>query len=388
MNTEIKCPHCGQVFQVDETGYANILQQVRTAEFDQELSARIHQLQDSQKANYAALKAQQETALNEATAERDMEIARLKEQLSSKEAEYETAKKLAITEAVSSIAKERDDAQANLKLQKAQAEQERLVLQVKMQEKISTKDEIIKLKDDEIARVKELRATLSTKMIGESLERHCEAEFNKVRMMAFPNAYFEKDNDNVKNEDESKGTKADYIYREFAEDGTELLTICFEMKNEMDTTDEKQKHTNESFFSKLDKDRKKKNCEYAVLVSMLEQDSELYNQGIVDVSYRYPKMFVIRPQFFIALIGILRNAALDTLSYKKQLNVLKNQEVDVTNFENKLLDFQAKFGRNYRLASDKFNDAIDEIDNSIKACTCKARGRKPWRPHLYHYLRR
>lgn len=397
MASEIKCPHCGKVFQVDESGYASILQQVRTHEFEEELrrqakqlkdsqksqlelavnkargeaaesvaakDARIAELEaelrgqrDSQKAQESALKAQQKTRLAEATAERDAQIARLSEQLAAQQSAAQKDTELAVAKAVAQAEKERDEARASLNEERAQAQQEQMSLQNKMQSELAAKDAIIKYKEDEIARVRDMKAQLSTKMVGESLERHCEAEFNKMRMVAFPNAYFEKDNELV------GGTKADYIFREAADDGTEFLSICFEMKNENDETS--TKHKNEDFFKKLDSDRTKKGCEYAVLVSMLEQDSEVYNEGIVDVSYRYPKMFVIRPQFFIPLIGILRNAALGTLEYRQQLAVAKNQELDVTHFEEKLEDFKNKFGRNYELASRKFQSAIDEIDKTI-----------------------
>lgn len=397
MSNEIKCPHCGQVFQVDESGYANILQQVRTSEFDQELQNRINQLKEardkdvelavskakhdsqadiadkdtriaqleaelkglkaSQKAESEAADAKQSQAISEATAQLNAEISKLNEQLNTQKTTFESEKKLAVKEAVSTIEKERDKALSDLELQKATAKQERTALESDLRAQLSTKDEIIQYKDQEIARVKDLKAQLSTKMVGESLERHCEAEFNKIRMAAFPHAYFEKDNDVV------GGTKADYIFREKAEDGTELISICFEMKNESDET--ASKHKNEDFFKKLDSDRTKKNCEYAVLVSMLEQDNEYYNEGIVDVSYKYPKMFVIRPQFFISLISILRNAAKDSLAYRQQLTLIKNQDIDVTNFENALNDFKDKFGRNYDLASRKFSAAIEEIDKSI-----------------------
>ena len=486
---EIKCPHCGKVFQVDERGFADILRQVRTAEFDKEIAQREGMLQEqnAQAVKLAVAKAQQdaqaETAqrdariaeletrlaaekrereqaekssrlehankleaalakkqaeivqlqadvkklsadhdaqnriakaeherlLSDATAQRDAEIAALRQQISSQESafkqqlesqvqqysqkiaankaesarvaaeesaklqqtivaqkqqlesqtqQFRAEKELAVSEARAAAERQRDELAAQVKLQEAQAAQERAALREKMTNELAAKDELIKYKDEEIARVKEMKARLSTKMVGESLERHCETEFNKIRATAFPHAYFEKDNDVV------DGTKGDFVFRETdPATGEEVVSIMFEMKNENDET--RTKHKNEDFFAKLDSDRKKKGCEYAVLCTMLEPENELYNEGIVDVSYRYEKMYVIRPQFFIPIISILRNAALPALQYKTELAEVRNQNIDITNFENSMEDFKTKFARNYDLASRKFQTAIDEIDKTI-----------------------
>lgn len=486
---EIKCPHCGKVFQVDERGFADILRQVRTAEFDKEIAQREGMLQEqnAQAVKLAVAKAQQdaqaETAqrdariaeletrlaaekrereqaekssqlehaneleaalakkqaeivqlqadvkklsadhdaqnriakaeherlLSDATAQRDAEIAALRQQISSQESafkqrlesqvqqysqkiaadkaesarvaaeesaklqqtivaqkqqlesqtqQFKAEKELAVSEARAAAERQRDELAAQVKLQEAQAAQERAALREKMTNELAAKDELIKYKDEEIARVKEMKARLSTKMVGESLERHCETEFNKIRATAFPHAYFEKDNDVV------DGTKGDFVFRETdPATGEEVVSIMFEMKNENDET--RTKHKNEDFFAKLDSDRKKKGCEYAVLCTMLEPENELYNEGIVDVSYRYEKMYVIRPQFFIPIISILRNAALSALQYKTELAEVRNQNIDITNFENSMEDFKTKFARNYDLASRKFQTAIDEIDKTI-----------------------
>lgn len=486
---EIKCPHCGKVFQVDERGFADILRQVRTAEFDKEIAQREGMLQEqnAQAVKLAVAKAQQdaqaETAqrdariaeletrlaaekrereqaekssqlehaneleaalakkqaeivqlqadvkklsadhdaqnriakaeherlLSDATAQRDAEIAALRQQISSQESafkqqlesqvqqysqkiaadkaesarvaaeesaklqqtivaqkqqlesqtqQFKAEKELAVSEARAAVERQRDELAAQVKLQEAQAAQERAALREKMTNELAAKDELIKYKDEEIARVKEMKARLSTKMVGESLERHCETEFNKIRATAFPHAYFEKDNDVV------DGTKGDFVFRETdPATGEEVVSIMFEMKNENDET--RTKHKNEDFFAKLDSDRKKKRCEYAVLCTMLEPENELYNEGIVDVSYRYEKMYVIRPQFFIPIISILRNAALSALQYKTELAEVRNQNIDITNFENSMEDFKTKFARNYDLASRKFQTAIDEIDKTI-----------------------
>lgn len=486
---EIKCPHCGKVFQVDERGFADILRQVRTAEFDKEIAQREGMLQEqnAQAVKLAVAKAQQdaqaETAqrdariaeletrlaaekrereqaekssqiehaneleaalakkqaeivqlqadvkklsadhdaqnriakaeherlLSDATAQRDAEIAALRQQISSQESafkqqlesqvqqysqkiaadkaesarvaaeesaklqqtivaqkqrlesqaqQFRAEKELAVSEARAVAERQRDELAAQVKLQEARAAQEQAALREKMTNELAAKDELIKYKDEEIARVKEMKARLSTKMVGESLERHCETEFNKIRATAFPHAYFEKDNDVV------DGTKGDFVFSETdPATGEEVVSIMFEMKNENDET--RTKHKNEDFFAKLDSDRKKKGCEYAVLCTMLEPENELYNEGIVDVSYRYEKMYVIRPQFFIPIISILRNAALSALQYKTELAEVRNQNIDITNFENSMEDFKTKFARNYDLASRKFQTAIDEIDKTI-----------------------
>ena len=486
---EIKCPHCGKVFQVDERGFADILRQVRTAEFDKEIAQREGMLQEqnAQAVKLAVAKAQQdaqaETAqrdariaeletrlaaekrereqaekssqiehaneleaalakkqaeivqlqadvkklsadhdaqnriakaeherlLSDATAQRDAEIAALRQQLSSQESafkqqlesqvqqysqkiaadkaesarvaaeesaklqqtivaqkqqlesqtqQFRAEKELAVSEARAVAERQRDELAAQVKLQEARAAQEQAALREKMTNELAAKDELIKYKDEEIARVKEMKARLSTKMVGESLERHCETEFNKIRAAAVPHAYFEKDNDVV------DGTKGDFVFRETdPATGEEVVYIMLEMKNENEET--RTKHKNEDFFAKLDSDRKKKGCEYAFLCTMLEPENELYNEGIVDVSYRYEKMYVIRPQFFIPIISILRNAALSALQYKTELAEVRNQNIDITNFENSMEDFKTKFARNYDLASRKFQTAIDEIDKTI-----------------------
>ena len=346
---EIKCPNCGQVFQVDESGYAQIVSQVRDAEFLRELQRQEKALAEKREAELKLIKADQEKT----AAEKDREIARLNAKLENSE----TEKKLAMTEAVQQ--KDAELAEKNEEITRLRSE-----LQLQKQEgelqAQSLKNEysgMLKLKDEQIEQLKDFKAKQSTKMVGESLERHCSDEFNKIRMTAFPNAYFEKDNEAVEN------TKGDFIFREAAEDGTEFISIMFEMKNESDTT--ATKHKNEDFFDKLDKDRKKKKCEYAVLVSTLEADSELYNSGIVDVSYRHEKMYVVRPQMFITIITLLRNAALNSLKYQRELAIVRNQQIDIQNFEENMNTFKEQFGRNYRLASEKFRKAIDEIDKTI-----------------------
>ena len=346
---EIKCPNCGQVFQVDESGYAQIVSQVRDAEFLKELQRQEDALAEKREAELKLIKADQEKT----AAEKDREIARLNAKLENSE----TEKKLAMTEAVQQ--KDAELAEKNEEITRLRSE-----LQLQKQEEElqvqSLKNEysgMLKLKDEQIEQLKDFKAKQSTKMVGESLERHCSDEFNKIRMTAFPNAYFEKDNEAVEN------TKGDFIFREAAEDGTEFISIMFEMKNESDTT--ATKHKNEDFFDKLDKDRKKKKCEYAVLVSTLEADSELYNSGIVDVSYRHEKMYVVRPQMFITIITLLRNAALNSLKYQRELAIVRNQQIDIQNFEENMNTFKEQFGRNYRLASEKFRKAIDEIDKTI-----------------------
>ena len=346
---EIKCPNCGQVFQVDESGYAQIVSQVRDAEFLRELQRQEDALAEKREAELKLIKADQEKT----AAEKDREIARLNAKLENSE----TEKKLAMTEAVQQ--KDAELAEKNEEITRLRSE-----LQLQKQEgelqAQSLKNEysgMLKLKDEQIEQLKDFKAKQSTKMVGESLERHCSDEFNKIRMTAFPNAYFEKDNEAVEN------TKGDFIFREADENGTEFISIMFEMKNESDTT--ATKHKNEDFFDKLDKDRKKKKCEYAVLVSTLEADSELYNSGIVDVSYRHEKMYVVRPQMFITIITLLRNAALNSLKYQRELAIVRNQQIDIQNFEENMNTFKEQFGRNYRLASEKFRKAIDEIDKTI-----------------------
>jgi hypothetical protein len=357
---EIKCPNCGTTFQVDETGYAQILQQVRDKEFEKELERRANALTQKQQDDLKIAKMEQDQKYGKELskkdadlADKDREIERLKAQIKN----ADTEKKLAVSEALQ--AKEKELSEKSTEITKLQSDLELQKKESKLKEtnlEEKHKDEL-RLRDEEIERLKDFKARQSTKMIGESLEQHCQTQFNQIRMTAFPNAYFEKDND------ARTGSKGDFIFREAAEDGTEFLSIMFEMKNEMDTT--ATKHKNEDFLKELDKDRKEKNCEYAVLVSLLEAESELYNNGIVDVSYRYPKMYVIRPQFFIPIITLLRNAALNSLKYQQELQIVRNQQLDLQNFESEMKAFKEGFARNYDLASRKFKTAIEEIDKTI-----------------------
>jgi hypothetical protein len=372
---EIICPHCKKAFKVDEAGFADILKQVRDHEFERELLDRIEMMEKDKEnavklaeantknelqvevskkdAELAELKAQRDSLVNELKAEKDAEIARLQAKVESSE----TEKKLAVTEAVNKVEKERDELAGELKHKDTEKQLLETSLKEKFVAELKTKDDIIKLKDEEIELRKDMKARLSTKMVGETLEQHCETEFNKLRATGFQNAYFEKDND------AKTGSKGDYIYRETDEAGNEVISIMFEMKNEGDET--ATKHKNEDFLRELDKDRLEKKCEYAVLVSLLEADSEFYNSGIVDMSHRFPKMYVIRPQFFIPIITLLRNAAMNSLKYKSELALVKAQNVDITNFEENMNEFKEGFARNYDLASRKFKTAIDEIDKTI-----------------------
>lgn len=357
---EIKCPNCGEVFQVDESGYAAIVQQVRDSEFEKELSRRAKELEQKQESDMRIVRMEKEKeqadVLSEKErqlADKDREIAELKAKISANE----TEKKLAVAQAEQKKEKELSQKATEiieLKGKLESKETENKLMENSLKEKYEGQ---LKDKDDQIAYYKDFKARQSTKMVGESLEQHCLTQFNTIRMTAFPNAYFEKDND------AKTGSKGDFIFKEFAEDGTEFISIMFEMKNENETT--ATKHKNEHFFKELDKDRNEKGCEYAVLVSMLEMDNELYNNGIVDVSYKYPKMYVVRPQFFIPIISLLRNAALNSLKYQQELQVVRNQQLDIINFENNMNVFKEGFARNYDLASRKFNDAIAEIDKSI-----------------------
>lgn len=350
----IECPNCHEVFEIDESKYAELLQQVRSAEFDKELKERESSIIEAEKSKQEAMLANAKNEFIKESNEKDSTINELKAQVS----QFETEKSLAVKNAISEIEKENEKLKSEIALKAEEQKTQEAVLKQKYESELIAKNEIIKMKDDEIARVKDMKLQLSTKMVGETLEQHCEIEFNKIRAAAFPYAYFEKDNEAL------EGTKGDYIFREVdPESKEEIISIMFEMKNENDET--KTKHKNEDFFKKLDSDRTKKGCEYAVLCSLLEQDNELYNNGIVDVSYKYPKMFVIRPQFFIPLISILRNAALSSIEDKRQLAKAKNQNIDVTNFEQQIEDFKTGFARNYNLASKKFENAIAEIDKSI-----------------------
>jgi len=347
---EIICPHCKKAFKIDEAGYAEILKQVRDKEFEQQLHKRLELAeQDKQKSIELAVT----KAVGALEKERDTLASELKQSRHESQAASQVAeanRKLAITEAVNAVERERDKLKSDLKV--AQLEKESAVNALK--DKFETQ---IKDRDDAIERLRDLKARLSTKMVGETLEQHCETEFNRIRATAFPKAYFEKDND------ARAGSKGDFIFRDSDEAGTEIVSIMFEMKNENDATATKKK--NEDFLKELDKDRNEKGCEYAVLVSLLEPDSELYNSGIVDVSHRYPKMYVVRPQFFIPIVTLLRNAAQNSLQYKTQLALVKEQNIDITNFERDLNDFKTGFARNYRLASEKFKTAIEEIDKTI-----------------------
>ena len=373
---EIVCPNCKKVFKADEAGFADVIKQVRDHQFDEELQKQL-KLVESAKANEAKLNeanfknqlqaelAKKDALINELKAKSNLDLA---EKLAAKEmalaelkAKVEKAeldKTIAVNDAVRKTEKELNNLSNELK----NKENEKLVLEKTLTEKFSaeikTKDEMIKMKDQEIDFRKDLKQKLSTKMLGETLEQHCENAFNSLRATAFQQAYFEKDN-NAKS-----GSKGDYIYKECNEDGVEIISIMFEMKNENDGTATKKK--NEDFLKELDKDRNEKNCEYAVLVSLLEADSELYNNGIVDVSYKYPKMYVVRPQFFIPIITLLRNAAINSMQYKTELALVRNQNVDITNFEENLNTFKKGFAYNYNLASKKFKEAIDDIDKTIK----------------------
>ena len=361
---EIQCPHCGKAFTIDEAGYAAILQQVRDREFNQELARQTEsavKLSAAEKdAAIAELKSkldaaevQKTLAVREAADRQQEEIRALRDRLTAAEAEKTLAVQAAERKAEQArFEKDRELLELHAALEKQEAE-----FRLQKQQSDTEQALILKQKDEEIACYKDMKARMSTKMVGETLEQHCEIEFNRLRAAAFPNAYFEKDND------ARTGTKGDYIFRDYDSDGMEYISVMFEMKNEMDTT--ATKHRNEDFLKKLDKDRTEKGCEYAVLVTLLEAESELYNTGIVDMSYRYPKMYVIRPQFFIPLISLLRNAAQASLDYRRQLVAVQNQNVDVENFNHQLQDFKERFSRDYRLASERFSDAIDEIDKSI-----------------------
>ncbi len=376
---EIKCPNCGTVISLEQTEIESIAKQVRDEEFEKDLSERTRLLEADGKRAMETLKAQAaaeletvrtkaaaelETArtkaaanLQTALAAKDAELAQLRAELKTQRDSSDAQQKLAIAQAVASVEKERDALAVSLELK----ESERIASEAQMKEQMAqrenAKDAIIKFQEEEIERLKDMKARLSTKMVGESLEQHCQYEFNRIRATAFPNAYFEKDND------ASQGSKGDFIFREEDEDGNEIISIMFEMKNENDETATKKK--NEDHFAKLDKDREKKGCEYAILVSLLEPESELYNEGIVDVSWRYPKMFVVRPQFFIPIISLLRNAALGSLQYKREVSLMKQQELDITNFERDLDLFKEGFFKNFSDASKRFSDAIAAIDKAI-----------------------
>ncbi|MBR7943575.1 DUF2130 domain-containing protein [Burkholderia cenocepacia] len=412
---EIICPHCGKAFKIDEAGYADILKQVRDGEFEKQLHERLEFAEQDKRNAVELAQTKAASELQMAAAAKDAEIQELRSRLdagevarqlavtealstvekernalaneleqmkhakqaatelaevrlanelqkaaTTKDAEIqslkakidaiEVAKKLEITEAIGAVEKERDDLKSGL----ARAALEKQLAEQSLKDKYETQ---IKDRDDAIERLRDMKARLSTKMVGETLEQHCETEFNRIRATAFPRAYFEKDND------ARTGSKGDYIFRDSDEAGTEIVSIMFEMKNESDRT--ATKNRNEDFLKELDKDRTEKGCEYAVLVSLLEPDSELYNTGIVDMFHRYPKMYVVRPQFFIPIITLLRNAAMNSLKYKSELALVKAQNIDITKFETELESFKTAFGKNYELASRRFQTAIDEIDKSI-----------------------
>ena len=344
--SEIMCPHCHTAFTIDEAGYADIVQQVRTTEFERSLTERLALADQEKKAEIALVEARAKGQLEKEAAAKDIEIERLRADVRA----ADVARQLAIKEAVTLLEKERDDLARDLQVKAT----EQQLLEATLRDTHSAE---VKAKDEQIAYYKDLKAKLSTKMVGETLEQHCEIEFERLRATGFTRAYFEKDND------ARSGSKGDYIFKDSDEAGTEFISIMFEMKNEADATATKKK--NEDFFKELDKDRTEKGCEYAVLVSLLEPDSELYNTGIVDVSHRYPKMYVVRPQFFIPIITLLRNAAQNSLAYRAELERMKEQNIDITNFENKLESFKSGFARNYDLAAKKFRTAIEEIDKTI-----------------------
>ena len=345
---EIICPHCEKAFKVDEAGYANILKQVHDREFESQLNERLNQAEKDKVGALKLAEMDSDRAIQALKTERDISIERLNSQIREKEASLQYT----VDQAVREIERERDTLQNDLKNAHLEKENSENLLRDKYKTQIRDRD-------DSIDRLRDMKAKLSTKMVGETLEQHCEVEFNKIRATAFQTAKFDKDND------ARLGSKGDYIFRDHHESGTEIVSIMFEMKNEMDTTATKSK--NEDFLKELDKDRNEKGCEYAVLVSLLEPDSELYNTGIVDVFHRYPKMYVIRPQFFIPMITLLRNAAMNAIEVKNQLALIKEQNIDVTNFETKLEDFKTGFSRNYDLAKKQFSSAIDQIDKSIKS---------------------
>lgn len=381
---EIICPHCNKAFKVDESGYAAIVQQIRTKEFDNELHSRLEALEQEKKADLSRVKAEAELVAQKALSEKNSEIERLQAQLENAKNEANLAVEKAVREKDSQIAdlesritrseidkeltvtralevknKELSDASAQIVKLRSEIEASAARHELELRNKEVMFKEQARLHQEEVERLKEFKLSLSTKAVGESLEVYCHNEFEKVRSMAFPMAYFEKDNE------VADGSKGDFIFRDYAEDGTsEIVSIMCEMKNESDDTE--KKHKNEDFFKKLDSDRTKKGCEYAVLVTMLESDNELYNSGIVDVSHKFPKMFVIRPQFFIPLISVLRNAALKSAQYRQELELVRAQNIDITHFEDNLNAFKSDFDRNFGLARKKFADAIDQIDETIK----------------------
>ncbi len=374
-NTTVKCPNCKEFFKVDDSVYTDIVKQVRDQQFQEEINNRLAIAEKEKKSAVEIAEEKLKNAFQQELSEKQREIDILREKskselieevskkdekiraLESQIDKSKTEKQLELSIAVRDVEKERDQFANDLKLKEAEKENLKKSLQADFKRELESKEQIIKYRDEEIERLKDYKQKLSTKMIGETLEQHCETEFNKLRATAFQNAYFEKDND------ASGGTKGDYIFKETDQSDNEIVSIMFEMKNENDETATKKK--NEDFFAKLDKDRREKGCEYAVLVTLLEADNELYNTGIVDVSYKYEKMYVIRPQFFIPMITLLRNAGMKSLQYKAELNIIRNQNIDITNFEEKIEIFKTGFARNYGLAQRQFGEAIKEIDKSI-----------------------
>jgi hypothetical protein len=350
---DIICPNCKTAFKVDEAGFAAILKQVRDQQFENELKTRMDLAEREKETALKLSESNLKAALQKHIQTKDNELAEMMKKLELAELE----KELSVNKAVQKVIDERNELANQLQSKEMEKKLAESNLKERFQQELKTKDEIIRIKDEEIEMRKDIKLKMSTKMLGESLEQHCEVEFNKLRATAFPRAYFEKDND------AKSGSKGDFIFKEFDDAGTEIISIMFEMKNENDGTATKKK--NEDFFKELDKDRTEKKCEYAVLVSMLEVDNEYYNTGIVDVSYKYPKMYVVRPQFFIPIITLLRNAALNTLKYKSELALMQSQNIDITNFESKMNSFKEGFARNYDLASRKFRTAIEEIDKTI-----------------------
>jgi hypothetical protein len=343
---EIICPHCGKAFKIDESGYAQIVKQVRDSEFTQALHERLELAEKEKLSAVELAQTKVRVEFQNLTAIKDAEIIELKAKVET----GEVTRKLAVNEALTALEKERDELKNSLE----RFSFERQIAEQSLKERYEAQ---IKDRENTIVRLQDMKARLSTKMLGESLEQHCEIEFNRIRATGFPHAYFEKDND------ARTGSKGDFIFREADQNGTEFISIMFEMKNESDLTASKKK--NEDFLKELDKDRNEKGCEYAVLVSLLEPDSDLYNTGIVEMSHRYPKMFVVRPQFFLPIISILRNAALNSLQYKSELALVKAQNIDISRFEEELDAFKTGFARNYELASKKFKTAIEEIDKTI-----------------------
>ena len=366
---EIKCPHCAETFSLDDAGYAEIQNQVRTREFEQALEQRASELEERRQNDLRLAEVQANAKLQQVISDKQRELTELStkadqqmSQLKAELANFELQKEIALRDATSAIETERNNLASTLeterRLKALELDQMRTSFEERMRSEVERKNDEIRMKDDAIDRLKDFKTKLSTKMVGESLEEHCKTEFDRIRPTAFnKNVHFEKDND------ASSGTKGDFIYREFDDEGVEIISIMFEMKNEQDATATKKK--NEDFLKKLDDDRTKKGCEYAVLVSLLESDSELYNSGIVDVSYRFPKMYVVRPQAFITIITLLRNAAMNSLQFKTELAQVRAQNVDITNFENRLNEFKSGFAMNYERASKHLATAVEGIDKTI-----------------------